>query len=166
MEPQPHSVADAAGLEAASIDGSPQQQAGSPRRPLPAVASLEYQRAKLAEESQAAATELQVARAEALRALQTGEPNGGTSANGLQLEHEEENGREDTVVIVPGESYLVLTICRVRVGVELNSEPIGEIRAGEVVGKSLIILFVYPRLAVVSLSAAEMLMLVHSCVGD
>jgi hypothetical protein len=130
------------------------------------VASLEYQRAKLAEESQAAATELQVARAEALRALQTGEPNGGTSANGLQLEHEEENGREDTVVIVPGESYLVLTICRVRVGVELNSEPIGEIRAGEVVGKSLIILFVYPRLAVVSLSAAEMLMLVHSCVGD
>lgn len=134
MEAQPPSATDGGDpVEAAGSDA----QEGSPRRPLPAVASLEYQRAKLAEESQAAAasTESQLARVEALRALQAGESNDGTSANVVQLEHDEEENCHDTVVIVPGESYLVLTTCRVRVGVELNSKPVGHISAGEVIGK-------------------------------
>ena len=113
------------------------QEEGSPR-PLPAVASLEYQRAKLAEESKAAASAAQEARAEALRALQAGEPNSvpahATGALAESLEHEGGDD-QDTFVTAPGESYQVLANCRLRAGVELDSEPAGLISAGEVVGK-------------------------------
>jgi hypothetical protein len=144
---------------AADMDSPPRQQQAlgtSPtRRPLPAVASLEYQRAKLAEESQLAATatgESQVARVEALRALQAGESTGG-GANRGKLQHDDENNGEkdngeDTVLIVPGESYQVLTTCRLRAGVDLNSEPVGHISTGEVVGMSLmrLVIHYHPRL--------------------